>query len=224
MAIVAAAVLSLTGCFKEVTTATTLCIKVMEEVPVMEDKMGELTEVRKDLLPVKECYAYLYYNISERDTIASYEDAAARIITNIDTGEQRSTPDVESEVYTVEGSSWNYLSLYQEKRSALVVVVYPAAQMYAYMRRLSEAENLPQTYLALIFHTWKSGSYKEGSKEGYKWDVFAPETPVRPPVVIENFGSPSEMQRPIVSDVSTDSETPEEGKVENGGMEEPTNN
>ena len=224
MAVVVVALLSLTGCFKEVTTATTLCIKVMEEVPVMMEEMGELTEVSKGLLPAKECYAYLYYNTSKRDTILSYEDAAARIITNLDTGEKRSIPDVESEVYAIEGSTWNYLSLYQQKREAFVVVVYPAARMYAYMSRLSEAENLPQTYLSLIFHTWKSGAYKEGSKEGYKWDVFAPETPVRPPVVIEKPINPSKPEKPIVPDMPTEPETPEGDESESGGIDESTNN
>ena len=195
MAVVAVALLSLTGCFKKVTTATTLCIKVVEEVPVMikesdvDSSTGEVTEklkeVRKDMLPAEGCYAYLYYVDSDKWSIESYEDAAAKTLTNIESGEKISEPDAESSPHTIEGSSNNYLSLHQEGRSAFVVVVYPAAQMYAYMHRGAEAENLPTTYLTLIFHTWKTGTYNEGSKDGFKWVVVAPETTVRPPIIEE---------------------------------------
>lgn len=195
MAVVAVALLSLTGCFKKVTTATTLCIKVVEEVPVMikecdvDSSTGEvaekLKEVRKDMLPAEGCYAYLYYVDSDKWIIESYEDAAAKTLTNIESGEKISEPDAESSPHTIEGSSNNYLSLYQEGRSAFVVVVYPAAQMYAYMHRGAGAENLPTTYLTLIFHTWKTGTYNEGSKDGFKWVVVAPETTVRPPIIEE---------------------------------------
>lgn len=195
MAVVAVALLSLTGCFKKVTTATTLCIKVVEEVPVMikesdvASSTGEVTEklkeVRKDMLPAEGCYAYLYYVDSDKWSIESYEDAAAKTLTNIESGEKISEPDAESEPYMIDGSSNNYLSLYQEGRSAFVVVVYPAAQMYAYMHRGAEAENLLTTYLTLIFHTWKTGTYNEGSKDGFKWVVVAPETTVRPPIIEE---------------------------------------
>ena len=195
MAVVAVVLLSLTGCFKKVTTATTLCIKVVEEVPVMikesdvDSSTGEVTdklkEVRKDMLPAEGCYAYLYYVDSDKWSIESYEDAAAKTLTNIESSEKISEPDAESSPHTIEGSSNNYLSLYQEGRSAFVVVVYPAAQMYAYMHRGAEAENLPTTYLTLIFHTWKTGTYNEGSKDGFKWVVVAPETTVRPPIIEE---------------------------------------
>ena len=195
IAVVAVAVLSLTGCFKKVTTATTLCVKVVDEVQVVmkessvDSSTGEVTEtlkeVRKEMLPAEGCYAYLYYVDSEKWSIESYEDAAAKTLTNIESGEKISEPDAESSPYTIEGSSNNYLSLYQEGRSAFVVVVYPAAQMYAYMHRKAEAENLTTTYLTLIFHTWKTGTYNEGSKEGFKWIVVAPETVVRPPIVEE---------------------------------------
>lgn len=206
MAVVAVVLFSLTGCFKKVTTATTLCIKVVEEVPVMERESsvdgttGEVTEtlkeVRKDMLPAEGCYAYLYYVDSSKWSVASYEDAVSKTLTNIESGEKISQPDSESSVYEMEGSSNNYLSLYQDSRAAFVVVVYPAAQMYAYMHRESKAENLPTTYLTLIFHTWKTGSYNEGSKEGYKWTIVAPETAVRPPIIEEpeSAGTPEDAE------------------------------
>lgn len=168
MAFMAVALLLLTGCFKKVTTDTTLRIKVLAE----EVSGG-------DRLPAEGCYGYIYY-VDEDWTVASYEDAVAKTITNSLTDEKRSEPDGESEPYTIEGSTNNYLSIFQGKRQALVVVVYPAAQMYAYIHRNTQAENLSPTYLTLIFHLWKTGVYPEGSKEGYKWTVVAPDTPALP--------------------------------------------
>lgn len=167
MAIVAVAMIALTGCFKKVTTDTTLRIKVLSE----EVSGG-------DRVDAEGCYAYLYYTAKEDWMVASYEDAAAKVITHPETGETLSEPDGESEVWTAEGTtSPQYLSLFQDKAPALVVVVYPAAQMYAYIYRKAEAENLHYTYLTLIFHKWKTGTYYEGSKEGYRWTVVAPEAP-----------------------------------------------
>ena len=164
MAFVAVALLLLTGCFKKVTTDTTLRIKVLNEVVSGGDRV-----------PAKGCYGYIYYTKTKDWTVASYEDAVAKTITNTLTGEKLSEPNGESEIYTIEGSLNNYLSIFQDKASALVVVVYPQSQMYAYIYRKAEAENLTYTYLTLIFHSWKSGQYYEGSKEGYKWTVVAPE-------------------------------------------------
>ena len=153
------AMLLFTGCFKKVTTDTTLRIKVLEE-----------TVSGGERLPAEGCYGYIYY-VNKDWTVASYEDAVAKTITNPLTGEKLSEPDGESEPYTIEGSTNNYISIFQGERQALVVVVYPTAQMYAYLHRNTEAENLSYTYLSLIFHTWKTGVYAEGSKDGYKWTV-----------------------------------------------------
>jgi hypothetical protein len=175
MAVVVVALLALTGCFKEVTTDTTLRIKVLSEAVSGGVRM-----------PAEGCYAYIYYTEKENWTVASYEDAANKIITNLETGEKLSEPNGESEVWSAEGSTTNYLSIFQDKAPALVVVVYPEAQMYAYIYRKAEAENLTYTYLTLIFHKWKTGSYPEGSKDGYKWTVVAPEEVATPPANDEN--------------------------------------
>ena len=159
MAFALVAILSLTGCFKKVTTDTTLRIKVLSEKVSGEER-----------IPAEGCFGYLYY-VGTDWTIASYEDAVAKIITNTTTGEKMTEPDVEGEPYAMENSSNNYISIPQNKPQALVVVVYPAAQMYAYMYRLSEAENLPNTYFSLIFHEWKTDTYPEG-----KWTVVSPTT------------------------------------------------
>lgn len=169
------AMLSLTGCFKDVTTDTTLRIKTLVE----EVSGGER-------LAAEGCYGYIYYTAKEDWTVASYDDAVAKTITNIETGEKLSGPNGESEVWQKDDSSAKYLSIFQDKAPALVVVVYPEAQMYAYIYRKAEAENLPHTYLTLIFHKWKTGSYPEGSKEGYKWTVVAPEEVATPPANDEN--------------------------------------
>jgi hypothetical protein len=158
------AIFTLTGCFKEVTTATTLRIKVLSE----EVSGG-------DRVPAEGCYAYIYYTDDDSWIVESYEEAAAKIITNAVTGDKLSEPDGDSEIFTSEEFANSYLSLFQENRPALVVVVYPEAKMYAYIHRKAEAENLHYTYLTLIFHKWKTGTYYEGSKEGYKWTVVAPE-------------------------------------------------
>ena len=164
--IVAVAMIALTGCFKKVTTDTTLRIKVLSE-----EASGGGT------VAAEGCYAYVYYTYSEDWVINSYEDAAAKIITHPETDETRSVPDGESELYQAEGSETTYLSLFQGGSPALVVVVYPEAQMYAYNYRKAEAVNLHYTYLTLIFHKWKTATYTEGSKDGYKWTVVPSPTP-----------------------------------------------
>lgn len=156
--------LATTGCFKKVTTDTTLRIKTLVE----EVSGGER-------VAAEGCYAYIYYTSTTNWTVASYEDAENKIITSLETGEQLSEPNGESEPYTIEGSENSYISIFQDQAPALVVVVYPEAKMYAYMYRKAEAENLTYTYLTLIFHKWKTGEYYEGSKEGYKWTIVAPE-------------------------------------------------
>ena len=201
------AMLSLTGCFKKVTTDTTLRIKVVAEVKVIEEATGN--EIRKDRIPAQGCYAYLYYVDKRVWTIASYEEAAAKTITNSESGEKLSQPDVESEPFSLEGSTSNYLSLWQSSPSALVVVVFPEAQMYAYTYRYSSAENLPYTYLTLIYHTWKTGSYNEGSKDDYKWTVVAPETTVMPPIIIPSE-QPEQPSEPETPEQPTEPETPEQ--------------
>ena len=168
IAIVIAVAFTATGCFKKVTTDTTLRIKTLVETTSGGERVS-----------AEGCYAYLYY-VNADWTVESYEDAVAKTITNSKTGEKISVPHSESVPYVIEGSTNNYIAIFQGERQALVVVVYPAAQMYAYVHRYTQAENLPYTYLTLIFHTWKTGAYPEGSKEGYKWTVVAPEVPVTP--------------------------------------------
>lgn len=159
----------MTGCFKKVTTDTTLIIKTL-----VESTSGGGT------IPTNEAFGYIYYADSEDWTIASYADAEAKVVTHISTGEKRTIPDVESEPYQQEGWSDCYIAMPQTKSPALVVVVHPVVQMYAYMWRYNEAENLHNTYLTLIFHTWKTEEYNEGSKKGHMWTVVPPPTTTQP--------------------------------------------
>ena len=140
------AALAFTGCFKKVTTDTTLRIKTLVE----EVSGGERVEAEG-------CYAYVYYTPKDDWTVASYEEAAAKTITNVETGEKLSEPNGESTLHTSE-SLVSYLEIFQDKAPALVVVVYPEAKMYAHIYRKAEAENLSYTYLTLIFHKWKTGT------------------------------------------------------------------
>ena len=157
------AMLTMTGSFKKVTTNTTLIVKTL-----VESKSGD------GQLPTNEAFGYIYYTDKEEWTIESYADAESKVITHIATGEKLTVPDVESEPYTQEGLTSSYIAMPQTSSPALVVVVYPAAQMYAYMWRRNEAENLYKTYLTLIFHTWKTDTYQEGNKPGYSWTVVPP--------------------------------------------------
>ena len=178
----------------------------------VDSTTGEVTEtlkeVRKVMLPAEGCYAYLYYIDSGKWSVESYEDAAAKVLTNVESGKRLTEPDAESSPYAMEGSDNNYLSLYQDGRTAIVVVVYPEAKMYAYIARSAEAENLPTTYLTLIFHTWKTGKYNEGSKAGFKWTVVAPDTAVRPPI-IEVPETPEAPETPEVPESPEGTDAPE---------------
>lgn len=156
------AALMLCGCFKKVTTDTTAVIKTL----LQETSGGENT-------PLTGVTAYAYFPGSENWTVNSYEDAVNRVITSTEDGSQRDVPDAEGVPYE-KYESGNYTSLWLNASPAMIVVVDPQSEMYAYMFRYLTAENLPETFLTLIFHTWKTEPYKEGSKEGQIWNVFPP--------------------------------------------------
>ena len=57
----------------------------------------------------------------------------------------------------------------------MVVVVSPETRMYAYLFKELNIENLPETFLTLLFHPWKTAPYTEGSaSKGSMWYVFPP--------------------------------------------------
>lgn len=157
------AALLLGGCFKKVTTDTTVIVKSL----VQQESGGEI-------VAAEGVDMYAYYTDNEGWDIASYEDAVNRIITNKESGEQRTTPDLLGVPYTIEGSENCYTAMWQTSSPAMIVVVYPAAKMYGYMFHYLDAENLPNTFLTLIFHPWQSAPYTEGQNERRRWYLFPP--------------------------------------------------
>lgn len=161
--VAAAAALTLTGCFTKVTTDTTAVIKTLvQEVSGGENVPSEGVEV------------YAYYTGSEDWEIRSYEDAANRIITSTADGSQRTEPDAVGEPYT-KYETGCYTAVPLTASPSMIVVVEPQKRMYAYMFKQLTAENLKETFLTLIFHTWRDKEYTEGSKAGSIWQVFPPE-------------------------------------------------
>ena len=160
-ALIAVAAITLTGCFKKVTHETTVVVKAQVE----QVSGGERT-------PSEGVVAYAYYTDGEAWTIASYDDAVNKIVTSTDDGTQLTEPDVEGEPFDkYETGCYTALPL---KKHAMIVVVEPQVKMYAFMFKRLTAENLPQTFLTLIFNSWKDKEYTEGSKDGFKWQVFPP--------------------------------------------------
>ncbi len=178
------------GCFKKVTTDTTAVIKTS----LQEKDKGEY-------LPLAGVDVYAYYNCTEQWTVASYDDAVARRITDTASGEVRTEPDAVGVPYTKYGTG-NYTSVELRGAVAMVVVVDPTSKMYARMYKAMTAENLPETFLTLIFHAWKSEAYTEGKKEGFKWYVSAPAEPYNP--------VPEEGETPEDGDDSTEGGTTED--------------
>lgn len=159
----AAVALTMTGCFKKVTTDTTAIIKTL----VQETSGGEN-------VPTESVDVYVYYTGNEDWEIRSYEDAVNRTITSTTDGSQRSEPDAVGTPYE-KYETGCYTSVPLTSSPAMIVVVEPQTRMYAYMFKLLTAENLPETYLTLIFHSWRDKAYTEGSKVGSIWNVFPPE-------------------------------------------------
>lgn len=161
----AAVALTMTGCFKKVTTDTTAIIKTL----VQETSGGEN-------VPTESVDVYVYYTGNEDWEIRSYEDAVNRTITSTTDGSQRSEPDAVGTPYE-KYETGCYTSVPLTSSPAMIVVVEPQTRMYAYMFKLLTAENLSETYLTLIFHSWRDKAYTEGSKVGSIWNVFPPEKP-----------------------------------------------
>ena len=134
-----------TSCFKKVTTDTTLVVKsIVQQVSGGENATA------------KEVFAYAYYTENDDWTVASYDDALNRIITDSLGVERRTVPDVEGEPYYKEGYMGNYTALPLNQSPAMVVVVSPETRMYAYLFKELNIENLPETFLTLLFHPWKT--------------------------------------------------------------------
>lgn len=164
VAILIAVVLMATSCFKKVTTDTNLIVKTL-----IQEKSGGANVATADVL------AYAYYTDSERWMVANYEDALNRIVTDSLGVERKTVPDVEATPFSREGDLTPYMSLPLNSSPALVVVVYPAAKIYATLFKHLNVDNLPQTYMTLLLHTWKDAPYTEGSvTKGGVWNIVPP--------------------------------------------------
>jgi hypothetical protein len=165
IAILAAMVM--VGCFKEVTKDTNLIIKTL-----VQSKSGT------DNVATSNAYAYACYTGTDKWMVASYEDAVNRMVTDSLGIEKITVPDVEAVPFTREDDTAPYLSLPLNDSPALVVLVYPQARMYATLFKYLNVENLHQTYMTLLLHTWKDSPYTEGNaNKGGVWNII-PSAPV----------------------------------------------
>lgn len=139
------AALALTGCFKKVGNDTTFIIK-----PNLQTvSSGELTAAEG-------VRGYAYY-VGEKWEPASYEDAAAMIITNVESGATKEEPAALSQPYA-EDDGQGRIKIATTAPHVLLVAVYESGRMYAF-RHYDVGENIPQTYLTLQFRTWKTDMY-----------------------------------------------------------------
>lgn len=142
--------------------------------------------------PLAGVIAYAY----EVDTldwgIASYDDAAAGIITRKDDPSQRLTEPADIAVpydgtvgpeggegteaggeESVDSSSWLQMPLGRVPR--MIVIVDPATRLYGYTMQ-QPLLNLPKLYVSVVFLPWKEGyAYKNGAWSFYN-DFYTPPT------------------------------------------------
>ena len=167
IAILVVAATLFAGCFKSVTTDTNLIIKTL-----IQEKSGG------DNIATADVFAYACYTKTDKWMVASYEDAVNRVITDSLGIEKITVPDVEAVPFTREDDTAPYLSLPLNDSPALVVLVYPQARMYATLFKYLNVENLHQTYMTLLLHTWKDSPYTEGNaNKGGVWNII-PSAPV----------------------------------------------
>ncbi len=180
------------GCFKKVTTQTTAVIKTL-----LQEQSGGGN------VPLTGVDIYAYYNRSAAWSVPTYEDAVARRIVNAEKGEELTEPDAVGTPSTKYGTeAGNYTTLPLRGGVAMIVAVDPKTKMYAVMYKELSAENLPETFLTLIFHPWQTKVYTEGNKTGFKWEVHPPAEPYTP--------TPEEPENPE----GGTTETPEDGTTE----------
>ncbi len=173
--------LLLVSCLKEGKFETTYILK-----PSVQYQSVDPAE------PLAGVVAYAY----EVDTldwgIASYDDAAAGIITRKDDPSQRLTEPADFAVPydgtagtegaegaeagddgNVDRSSWLQMPLGRVPR--MIVVVDPATRLYGYTMQ-QPLLNLPKLYVSVVFQPWKEGyAYKNGAWSFYN-DFYTPPT------------------------------------------------
>lgn len=149
LAIIVAA-LALTGCFKKVGFNTTILLYPK----VQEVSNGEFAVAEG-------VTAYAYYVSGENWTVASYEDAVAKVITNNKSGATKNEPAAEAVPFATEDEApdaLGRLKIKTTKQHLMIVAIYPSAEMWAY-RHYEVGENLPTTTMKFHFRPWKTEQY-----------------------------------------------------------------
>lgn len=164
IAILAVVVMLATSCFKKTTKDTNLIIKTL----IQEKSGGE------NLLAT-DTYAYAVYTGTDKWKVANYDDAVNRIVTDSLGVEKITVPDVEGVPYDLEQDDNYYLSLPLNESPALVVLVAPSVRMYATLFKYLNVDNMHQTYMTLLLHSWKKDPYTEGTvQKGGVWNIVPP--------------------------------------------------
>lgn len=135
-----------TGCFKKVSHETRLVIKPL----VQEVSAGSMQAVAG-------AKAYAFGVDTTLWTVATYADAEAGIITPKTGGEPSPAPIGVSEPFVMD-STENWVVMTVNAPTAMLVVVDTAHRLYGYCQ-YKFAENLPSTYLSVIFRPWRAGNF-----------------------------------------------------------------
>lgn len=142
--------LALTSCFKKEGFNTTI-----ELYPKVQETSSSEFAVAEGVT------AYAYYVSSEDWKVNTYEDAVAKVITNVKTEATKNEPAVESLPYAEEGEeadALGRLKIKTTKQHVMLVALYPAAEMWAY-RHYEVGMNLPTTTMKFHFRPWKTSEY-----------------------------------------------------------------
>lgn len=175
----------LAGCFKDVSMETRLVIR----------PQVQFTADDRSPSPVEGAGAYAFNVDTAQWGVASYEDAAAGVVTHKETGEKLSEPAAASEPYVpsqpeggeqtapagddpaLQPSFTGWIQLQIAQPVQMVVVYDPAEKMYAYTNQ-KLGENLPVLYSSVIFQPWKEmASYANGGWSFYR-DGYVPDSKI----------------------------------------------
>lgn len=197
--VAAACCAALSGCFKDVSNDTTYVLK-----PLLSDG-GAPVDMEHYIT------AYAYYVDTTAWAVRSYEDALAMRLTNKETGDVLTEPDVVGEPFTdgIMGGKF-CLELFLRRNPVMLVAVDEELRVYGY-RKQTLGENLPRVYESVTFYTSKNGRrYKAGQWVmcndfyGQTEEPDEPETPEIP----ENPDTPENPENPDTPAGTENPETP----------------
>lgn len=155
---------SLAGCFKKASYDTTYVLK-----PLVQSMSVDPVE------PLEGVLAYAYAVDTLAWGVASYEDAAAGILTSKEDPSQRMSPEVVAEPYTdIEGTvGWLRMPIGAPQQT--ILAVDPASRIYGYTMQEQQL-NLSELFVSVVFKPWKEGfSWKDGNWSFYN-DFYEPPT------------------------------------------------